>query len=257
MKIIGLIPAAGQAKRLSPLPCSKEIFPIGGFINEIDGAQKFQPKPIAQYLIDQMTAAGARNILMVINRDKCDILRYFGSGANLQANIAYLVQEKSKGMPDALNLAREWTEEAIVLFGMPDTIFTPGDAFQQLLRQHLSTQADLTLGLFPTLHPEKFGMVAFDPELHLVYTVDKPEKTDLEFMWGMACWQPKFTQYINEYLTHTPATHEIVLSEVMQSAIVAGMDIRVFPFKEGQYIDIGSPEELEQTIYRFSNPIRS
>ncbi len=27
--VIGLIPAGGQAKRLSPLPCSKELYPIG------------------------------------------------------------------------------------------------------------------------------------------------------------------------------------------------------------------------------------
>lgn len=27
--MIGLIPAAGKAKRLQPLPCSKEIFPVG------------------------------------------------------------------------------------------------------------------------------------------------------------------------------------------------------------------------------------
>jgi glucose-1-phosphate thymidylyltransferase len=28
-EIIGLIPAGGVAERLSPLPCSKEIYPIG------------------------------------------------------------------------------------------------------------------------------------------------------------------------------------------------------------------------------------
>ena len=27
--VVGLVPAAGRAKRIAPLPCSKEIFPVG------------------------------------------------------------------------------------------------------------------------------------------------------------------------------------------------------------------------------------
>ncbi len=45
-EIIGLIPAAGQATRLAPLPCSKELYPIG---LERGGAR---PKVVCEYLLD-------------------------------------------------------------------------------------------------------------------------------------------------------------------------------------------------------------
>ena len=51
-EIVGLIPAAGRATRLAPLPCSKELVPIG-FQTAADGADR-RPKPVSQYLLDRM-----------------------------------------------------------------------------------------------------------------------------------------------------------------------------------------------------------
>ena len=29
LEVVGLVPAAGMAKRLQPFPCSKEVYPVG------------------------------------------------------------------------------------------------------------------------------------------------------------------------------------------------------------------------------------
>ncbi len=42
-EVIGLIPAGGQAKRLSPLPCSKELYPIG--FERTDAAAQVSKEP--------------------------------------------------------------------------------------------------------------------------------------------------------------------------------------------------------------------
>jgi len=251
-RIVGVIPAAGRGKRTHFLPCSKEIFPIGFMDVMVEGQVQRRPKAVGSYLLERMVMAGADRILIVSNRDKADILRYFGGGLDWGAQIAYLVQENTWGMPYALDLTYPWLRDETVLFGMPDTIFEPFDAFKQLLAEHRRTSAAITLGLFPTDAPERFGMVAFH-EGWMLYTVDKPVQTDLTHMWGIACWEPSFSQFMHEYLgALIPPAHEIVLGDVFQAALEAGLAVQVLPFEDGEYIDIGTPEDLAYAIHRFS-----
>jgi len=54
-ELVGLIPAAGQAKRVSPLPGSKELFPVGFREVEVGGHVQLRPKVVSQYLLDNMS----------------------------------------------------------------------------------------------------------------------------------------------------------------------------------------------------------
>ena len=51
-EVIGVIPAGGQGIRISPLPCSKEIYPIG-----FDESQEMRPKVACHYLLEKMRAS--------------------------------------------------------------------------------------------------------------------------------------------------------------------------------------------------------
>jgi len=59
-KIIGLLPAGGHATRISPLPLSKELYPIGFdyFGNQCD----LRPKVVCHYLLEKMQLAGIDQI---------------------------------------------------------------------------------------------------------------------------------------------------------------------------------------------------
>jgi glucose-1-phosphate thymidylyltransferase len=52
-EVIGLIPAAGETKRIAPLPCSKELYPLGFEIEKESNLQR--PKSACQYLIEGNT----------------------------------------------------------------------------------------------------------------------------------------------------------------------------------------------------------
>lgn len=256
-KLVGLVPAAGQGKRVAFLPCSKELFPIG-FANSGMGEDHPRPKAVGQYILERMVVAGVERVLIILSRGKWDIPHYFGDGSRFGLQIAYLLQENLWGMPYALDLARPWLRDETVLFGMPDTIFSPHDAFQQLVAAHFRASADVTLGLFPTATPERFGMVAFDGEGRMLYAVDKPVQTDLRYMWGIGCWGSTFTEFMHEHLqTLSPPAREIVLGDIFQAALDAGLSVRVLPFEDGEYIDIGTDEDLARAVRRFSriNPI--
>jgi glucose-1-phosphate thymidylyltransferase len=251
-RVIGLVPAAGRGSRLAPFPCPKELFPVGYQDYDLNGKIIKRPKVVSQYLVEHLVRAGAEEIFTIVGEGKDDILRYYGDGSRFGVRVAYLFQEKLSGMPGALTLAEPWCRDATVLFGMPDTIIEPLDAFVKLREKHDASSADLSIGLFRTDNPSKFGMVDFDTELRVTYTVDKPTASDLEWMWGCACWGPAFTELMDRYLREHPFRQkEIVLGDIFNAAIEQNLNVRAVTFDDGQYIDIGTAEELNFALKRF------
>ena len=251
--VIGLIPAAGRGTRLAPLPFSKELFPLGYQRVSLDGSMQWRPKVVSQYLIDNMIAASIRRIFVILGSGKEAIMQYYGNGRRLGIDISYLFQEELCGMPFALDLARPWLRDEIVAFGMPDTVVQPADAFRQLLSAREKSNADLMLGAFPTLTPWKFGMIELDDEERVIGNVDKPERTSLKYMWGFACWSPSFTELMSTFLKmNVHNGREIVLSQVFQYAIETGLNVRALRFDDGEYLDIGTVEELHRAIQCYS-----
>lgn len=250
--IVGLIPAAGKGSRLAPFPCPKELFPVGYQDYLVNGVMQRRPKVISQYLIEHIIEAGASKVLIIVSEGKGDIMKYYGDGSSFSADIAYLYQEELNGMPNALNLAHNWIGESTVMFGMPDTIIEPDNVFQSMLAYHEENNADLTLGLFPTNYPSKFGMVSIDENNNVLFTIDKPKISDLKYMWGCAIWSPAFTKLLAEFVSIRDGdTKENVLGDVFNLAIERKMKVKGFAAEGGMYIDIGTSDELDSALKKF------
>ena len=252
-RIAGIIPAAGRGTRLAPLPFSKELFPLGYQNVEINGKRQWRPKTVSQYLVERMVRAGVERIFVILGTGKEAIMEYYGNGNRFGAHMAYLFQEELQGMPFAIDLARPWLKDETVLFGMPDTIIQPANVFRLMLEAHVSRNADLTLGVFPTTTPQKFGMVELDEDDRVIRNVDKPRQTDLKYMWGLACWSPSFTELMGSFLEENRhVNREIVLSEVFEYAYREKFNIRALRLDDGEYLDIGTVDELRNAIERYS-----
>jgi len=239
MDMIGVIPAAGIGSRMKHLPGSKELIPIGTYKREVGEDVTYHPKPVMLYLIDRMKIAGVQRFLVIVNREKWDLVKTFGGGHDFGVEIAYLLQEEHLGLPDAISITYPWVRDSFVVFGMPDTIFEPDDAFSRVVHMVKDKSSDLILGLFPTIRPQDFGMVRFDEEHNYMHSIDKPEECDLRFMWGISCWTPAFSKYLKKFVHHNALTsHELVLGDVFQAAHEDGLKIKVLPFENGNFIDI-------------------
>lgn len=251
-RLIGIIPAGGKGSRLAPFPCPKELFPIGYQDYELNGIVHRRPKVVSQYLLERMLLAGVEKFLFSISEGKGDIMKYYGDGSRFNTDIAYLYQENANGMPFAIDLAYEWVKGATIIFGMPDTIIEPLDAFKLLLEAHQHRQYDLTLGLFETNTPSKFGMVEVAQDGTVLSTIDKPSKTHLTLMWGCCCWGSAFTELIHEYMKqHNRDSREIVLGDIFNEALNRKMRVGGLPFYGGQYMDIGTSDELDKALKKF------
>ncbi len=243
-ELIGLIPAAGKGVRLG-LPYPKELYPI---------IRNNHYKPVSQFVLDNLTQAGVKHIVFVINETKHQLIAFFGDGHRFGCNISYVVQEPndgqskstSPGLADALDAAYHLTKGKTVFFGMADTIMQPRDVLERA-RAQASDDTDVILVMFPTERPEKFGMVRLGQDNQVAEIVDKPRKTDLTEMWGSIIWQPRFTEYLHDCVAQGISD----FAQIMNDAIKAGFKFRGFRNVNGTYIDLGTYEEIMEMDQRF------
>jgi glucose-1-phosphate thymidylyltransferase len=170
----GIIPAAGTGSRIQPLAFSKELLPIGSYL---EGSSE-RPRAVSEYLVERMVKAGVDKICFVISPGKADILNYFGAQA-LSANIFYAVQPQPAGLCDALFRALPLIHpDEEVCIGLPDTIWFPDTALADL------PNGKLSFLLFPVKHPERFDAVVTNENGEVVEVQVKSMAASTHWIWG-------------------------------------------------------------------------
>ncbi len=250
---VGLLPAAGVARRVQPLPCSKEIFPVG--IAETRSGAGTGLRVVSQSLLEQIRRAGARKVYVVVRKGKWDIPAYWGNGRSLGLDLAYLIMERPFGVPFTLDAAYPFVDTATVLFGFPDILLRPEDTFEALLRELDRSKAEIVLGMFPAPDPRKVDMVETDANGRPRRIVIKPRHSDLRHAWLNAVWTPVFTAFLHDFVAGFDddgrpdaggGVSERHLGHVIQAAMAAGIPVSGVVFEKGRFIDIGTPDDLSR-----------
>ena len=170
----GVIPAAGEGKRIQPLAFSKELLPVG--FHQLD--ERKSPRAVSDFIVERMMIGGAGKICFVISPNKADILRYYARGS-IGGFFAYVVQPQPSGLCDAVFRAVELIpENEQVLIGLPDTVWFPVDGFCYLPDNTLS------LLLFLVGAPEQFDAVVLgsNDEVELIQV--KQSAPASHWIWG-------------------------------------------------------------------------
>jgi glucose-1-phosphate thymidylyltransferase len=259
-EIVGVIPAGGQATRIAPLPCSKELYPVS--FRPVDEGRSVRPKVVCHYLLESMRLADITKAFIVLREGKWDIPTYLGDGTMLDIHLAYLMVNLPYGAPFTVDQAYPFVQEAFVAFGFSDIIFQPQQVFFDLLNRQAATGAEIVLGLFPVDQPYKMDMVDVDETGRVRQIVIKPHQTDLRYTWIIAVWTPAFTHFMHEYLANIEGVQtqnvdsnnhlqrgELYVGDVVQAAIDAGLRVETVIFPDGWYIDIGTPEDLVMAVH--------
>jgi glucose-1-phosphate thymidylyltransferase len=247
--VVALIPAAGRATRLSGLPCSKEIYPVGASRPKEGGPPR--PKAVCEYLLEALATAGIQEGFVILRPGKEDIPEHL-HGLELDIELTYLTIEDSPSVAHTLDHAYSFLPGKRVALGFPDIVFQPQDAFRRILERQQATGAPVVLGLFPTDQGPRSDMVELDDEGRARRIVIKQPGTDLRFMWSIAIWTPRFTDYLHQFLESPPLTREdmsglareLFIGDVVQAAIEDGFEVETVVFGEGKTLDVGTPESL-------------
>lgn len=251
-ELVGLVPAAGWGNRLAGAGGSKEILSVG--FEEVDGTPR--PRPVATYLLEAMAAAGVDRTWIVLRPGKEDIPRALGSGGGRLPPLAYLTTEPTANVPETVARALPAVGDADVAFGFPDILFEPADALARLVAHRRTTGADLALALFPTDRPDKADLVDLDPEGRVRRILVKPGAAaagDLRLTWILAAWTAVFSRHLHAFLAGRPAgqswnERELQMSDVIRTAIDAGLRVAALALPEASYLDVGTPDDLRRAL---------
>ena len=222
----GIIPAAGMGSRIQPLAFSKELLPVGSFV---EGAGE-RPRAVSEYLVERMTNSGVRKICFVISPGKLDILNYFGGHA-LSAEIFYAVQPKPAGLCDAIFRALPLIPpDEEVAIGLPDTIWFPENALSFL------PDGVLSLLLFPVEHPERFDAVVTSEEDEVLEVQVKEESPSTHWVWGALKMPGHVLSQLHELWV---ARQDEYLGTLINEYLTRGG--HAYGFKTGEcYVDVGT-----------------
>lgn len=257
--VIGLVPAAGRANRIGPLPCSKEIYPIG-FRRDESGETR--PQVASHHLFQKFRRAGATTAFVILRDGKWDIPAYLGDGSVVGIELAYLVIPGSIGPPDTLDRAYSFVANSIIAFGFPDIIFGPDDVFEQLLTRMRDTNADVVLGLYPAQDVRQTDMIDLDAAGRVRSMVLKPPSTTLRYGWACAAWTPAFTRFMHDFVkqergkaAHDSTAYRLIdaqgdlpMGAVLKAAVEQGLLVYGVAFPSDTWLDIGTPKHLIEAI---------
>ena len=261
--IVGLVPAAGRARRIAPLPCSKELYPVG--FQRIGEPPEPRPRVVSQYLLEKFRKAGITKAYIVLREGKWDIPAYYIDGKLVDMHLAYMVITDSCGPPDTIDRAYPFVENKLVAFGFPDIMFSPEDVFEHLFQHRTTSNADIVLGLLPAHDCKVMDMVEIDEKGRIHSLVLKPAQTHLRYTWVCAVWTSAFTNFMHKFLTSDELrgslaqlkgqkidlSGDLPVGAVIQGAIGHGLQVEGVPFPNGTYVDIGSPEDLVKAVQKF------
>ena len=243
---VALLPAAGIGSRLPDRPMSKELLRFGNM--EEDGS------PVISHVLSCMRLAGIVDVTVVLREGKQDIRDYLAGSDWNDINFTFKITPGTSGVPETVALGLDDVQERSVVFGFPDILFEPRDAFVKLIHRLEKSGADVVLGLFPTDRPQKMDMVETDNAGRVIDIQIKPSATALDRTWILAVWRPSFSAYLYKLVrgsamrladiaANSDGSH---LGHVFQLAMADGFRIDSESFGDGRVLDIGTPDDLRR-----------
>lgn len=158
----GIILAGGSGTRLHPITkgISKQLMPI-------------YDKPMVYYPLTTLMQAGISEILIITTpEDQSQFQRLLSDGSQWGISLSYAVQPSPDGLAQAFIIGEEFIGKDKVALVLGDNIFH-GPELEDSLKNCTDPDGG-TVFAYNVSDPERYGVVAFDEDMHAVSIEEKP-----------------------------------------------------------------------------------
>ena len=184
--MIGVLLLGGSGKRLKPISdvVNKHLLPVYN-------------KPLVYYSLSVLFLLKVKKIILVTNRsDKKLFFKLLGNGRKYGVKFTYVIQDKPKGIINALSLTKKkiGKENFILLLG--DNFFY-GNNFFLNLKKKISKLENSFIVCKEVSNPNKYGMLFKNKKKF--YIKEKPKKISKEALavTGLYFYKNNVLQYLN------------------------------------------------------------
>jgi UTP--glucose-1-phosphate uridylyltransferase len=248
-----VVPVAGLGTRLLPASRSapKEMLPV------VD-------KPVVQYVVEELAAAGIEQLLFVTGRRKRAIEDHFDHDPELDRaadgapgdglRILYTRQPRPSGLGDALHHAEGFADGRGVVVALGDAIIEPPRTgpgiVTRLIEAFERTGASAALAVTEVEHVERYGVVSTtgggdgDGGLAVSDIVEKPRPEEAPSRLAVAARYVLGPRVFAALREVTPdASGEVQLTAALRQVISDGHRVVAVPLANGERRhDIGTIE---------------
>jgi len=232
---IGVIPAAGEGKRLGYLSyiLPKCLFPL-------------YDKPIIHHIVANMKNVGVEQVYIIVNYQKDKVIEYFKQAQDeIGVGIDFVEQTRLSGIADAIMLTRgSINEPFMVILGDDCTITKSLDNITRLFFEHDATVIEGIVTEDDEAMLESTCCLRLDQDKRIVEIEEKPKKP---FSNLRGCGIYVFQTDIFNYIEKTPLSLIRNEVEITETIALVLRDRRAYgEFINGMNVNINSYEDLLQ-----------
>ncbi len=230
----GIILAGGSGTRLYPatLAISKQLLPV-------------YDKPMIYYPLSTLMLAGIREILIISSPE--DVVRFerlLGDGSSLGLKLSYKVQNKPKGIAEALIIGGSFLKGSPLALILGDNIFY-GHDLPSILKEGMAVKTGGLIFGYRIKDPTRYGVVEFDQTMRALSIEEKPQNPKSSYaVPGLYFYGPEAVE-IAKTLTPSPRG-ELEITDVNCVLLNQG-NLKVRPLGVGHaWLDAGTFDSFQK-----------
>ena len=228
----GIILAGGSGTRLYPLTksVSKQLLPV-------------YDKPMIYYPLATLMLADITEILIITTEEDNErFIDLLGNGDHLGVNIAYEIQDKPGGLPEAFIIGENFIGDDRVCLILGDNIFHSDRFINQHVVPNISNDKSVIFG-YRVRDPVRYGVVEIDAESNILSIEEKPKNPKSNYaITGLYIFNSDVCQVAKTLTVSTRGELEIV--DVIKHYLEKG-SLKLESLGRGiAWLDTGTHESL-------------